>query len=158
MNILKFNNPLTLSTSSVSVQFSCSVMSNFLWPHGLQHTRLPCPSPAPRACSNSCQLSRWCHPTILSSVVAFSSCPQSFLASKSFPMSWLFISGGQNIYKHINILIIVSSLASENKTQQLKCQCSLFSAKMPNAKVFVLFYLEGNREYQKGKIMSYRYS
>ena len=59
-------------------------------------------------------------------------------------MSWLFISGGQNIYKHINILTIVSSLASENKTQKLKCRCPLFSAKVPNAKVFVLFYLEGN--------------
>ena len=57
--------------------------------------------------------------------VPFSSCPQSFLASKSFPMSWLFISGGKNIYKHINILIIVSSLASENKTQKLKCRSSL---------------------------------
>ena len=57
-----------------SVQFSCSVVSDSLWPHGLQHTRPPCPSPTPRACSNSCPLSRWCHPTISSSVVPFSSC------------------------------------------------------------------------------------
>ena len=81
----------------VSVQFSCSVMSNFLWPHGLQHTRLPCPSPAPRACSNSCQLSRWCHPTISSFVIPFSSCLQSFLASGSFHMSQFFTSGGQSV-------------------------------------------------------------
>ena len=68
-----------------------------LWPHGLQHTRLPCPSPTPGACSNSCPSSEWCHPTISSSVTSFSSCPQSFPASGSFPMSWLFASGGQNI-------------------------------------------------------------
>ena len=64
-----------------SVQFSCSVVSDSLWPHGLQHARLPCPSPTPRACSNSCPSSRWCHPTISSSVVPFSSCLQSFPAS-----------------------------------------------------------------------------
>ena len=68
-----------------------------LWPHGLQHTRLPCPSPTPGACSNSCPSSEWCHPTISSSVTSFSSCPQSFPASGSFPMCWLFASGGQNI-------------------------------------------------------------
>ena len=68
-----------------------------LQPHGLQHTRLPCPSPSPRACSNSCPLRQWCHPTISSSVVPFSSCLQSFPASGSFPMSWLFTSGGQSI-------------------------------------------------------------
>ena len=81
----------------ISVQFSCSVMSDSLWPHGLQHTRLPCPSPTPRACSNSCPLSRWCHPTISSSAVPFSSCLQSFPASGSFPVSWFFASGGQSI-------------------------------------------------------------
>ena len=80
-----------------SVQFSCSVMSNSLRPHGLQHARPPCPSPTPRACSNSCPLSQWCHPTISSSVVPFSSCLQSFLASGSFPMSQLFASRGQSI-------------------------------------------------------------
>ena len=80
-----------------SVQFSHSVMSNSLWPHGLQHTRLPCSSPTPGACSNSCPFSRWCHPTISSSVVPFSSCLQSFLASGSFPMSQSFASGGQSI-------------------------------------------------------------
>ena len=68
-----------------------------LWPYGLQHTRLPCPSPSPRACSNSCPLSWWCHPTISSSVVPSSSCLQSFPASRSFPMSQLFTSDSQSI-------------------------------------------------------------
>ena len=66
------------------------------WPHGLYHARLPCPSASPRACSNSCSLSRWCHPNISSSVVPFSSCPQSSPSSRSFPMSQLFASGGQS--------------------------------------------------------------
>ena len=77
--------------------FSHSVMSNSLWPHGLQHARLPCPSLSLRLCSNSCSLSHWCHTTISSSVTLFSSCPQSFPASGSFPMSSLFASGGQSI-------------------------------------------------------------
>ena len=77
--------------------FSCSVMSNSLWSHGLQHPRLPCPSPSPRVCSNSCPLSQWCYPTISSSVVPFSSCLQSFPASGSCLMSQLFTSCGQNI-------------------------------------------------------------
>ena len=77
--------------------FRCSVVSDFLQPHGLQHTRLPCPLLSPRVCSNSCPLSQWCHPTISPSVIPFSSCPQSFPASGSFPMNWLFASGGQSI-------------------------------------------------------------
>ena len=85
------------SRKSYSVQFSRSVMSNSLWPHGLQHTRLPCPSPTPGACSDSCPLSQWCHPTISSSVVPFSFCPQSCPASGSFPVSPFFTSGGQSI-------------------------------------------------------------
>ena len=80
-----------------SVQFSCSVVSYSLWPHEPQHARPPCPSPIPRVHPNSCPLSLWSHPTISSSVVPFSSCPQSFLASGSFPMSQLFTSGGQSI-------------------------------------------------------------
>ena len=86
-----------LSSVATFLLFSRSVMSDSLQPHGLQHARLPCPSPFPGACSNSCPLSRWCHPTISSSVVPFSSCLLSFLASGSFPMSWLFTSGGQSI-------------------------------------------------------------
>ena len=88
---------LSISFSPSSVQFICSVMSDSLWPHESQHASAPCPSPTPRAYSNSCPSSRWCHPTISSSVVPFFSCPQSFLASGSFPMSQLFASGGQSI-------------------------------------------------------------
>ena len=80
-----------------SVQFSHSVTSDSLQPHGLQHTRLPCPSPTPRAYSNSCPLSQWCHPTISFSVIPFSSSLQLFPASGSFPMSQFFASGGQSI-------------------------------------------------------------
>ena len=79
-----------------SVQFSHSIMSSSLWRHGLQHARLPCPSSTPSACSNSCLLSRWCHPTISSSFVPFSSYLRSFPASRSFPMSLFFASGGQS--------------------------------------------------------------
>ena len=80
-----------------SVQFSCSVVSHSLWPHGLQPTRPPCPSPTPRVYSNSCPLSWWCRPTISSSVIPFSSHIQSFPASGSFLMSQFFTSGDQNI-------------------------------------------------------------
>ena len=72
-------------------------MSESLWPHGLQHTRLPCPSLSPQICSNSCPLSWWCHLTFSSSAALFSFCLQSFLASGSFPVSWLFVSGSQSI-------------------------------------------------------------
>ena len=82
---------------NTSIQFSHSVMSDSLQPHGLQHARPPCPSPTPEACSNSCPSSWWCHPTISSSVVPFSSSPQSFPASGSFPMSQFSTSGGQSI-------------------------------------------------------------
>ena len=82
---------------SSSVQFSCSVVSDSLRPHEQQHARPPCPSPTPGVYSNPCPLSRRCHPTISSSVVPFSSCPQTFPASWSFQMSQLFASGGQSI-------------------------------------------------------------
>ena len=80
-----------------SVQYSHSVTSDTLRPHGLQHTRLPSPSPTPGAYSNSCLPCRWCHSTISSSVIPFSTCVQSFPASGSFPMSWFFASGVQSI-------------------------------------------------------------
>ena len=86
-----------MNQSFSSVQFSHSVMSNSLWPHESQHARAPCPSPTPRAYSNSCPSSRWCHLAISSSVVPFFSCPQSLQASGSFPMSQLFAWGGQSI-------------------------------------------------------------
>ena len=94
INCKNHNKKLTLAES---VQFSDSVMSDSLWPHGLQHPRLHCPSPTPGACSNSCPSSQWCHPTISSSVVPFSSCLQSFPASGSFPISQFCTSGGQSI-------------------------------------------------------------
>ena len=78
-------------------QFSHSVVSNSLWPHELQHTRPPCPSPTPGVTPNPCPSSRWCHPAISSSVIPFFSCPQSFPASEAFPMSQLFTWGGQSI-------------------------------------------------------------
>ena len=79
-----------------SVQFNWSVMFNYLWPHELQHARPPCPSPSPGVHSNSRPLSPWCHPPISSSVIPFSSYPQSLPASGSFPMSQLFTWGGQS--------------------------------------------------------------
>ena len=92
--------PFSLITHPIqllSVQVSCSVGSVSLWPHGLQHARLPCPSPTSWACLSSCPSSRWCHPTISSTVVPLSSCLQSFPASRSFQMSQFFASGGQSI-------------------------------------------------------------
>ena len=91
--------PLIIISSRIyihSVQFSRSVVSDSLWPHESQHARPPCPSPIPRVYSDSCPSSRWCYPTILSSVVPFSSCPQSLPASGSFPMSQLFTWGSQS--------------------------------------------------------------
>ena len=93
--------PIHLSSqqmiSSSSALFSCSAISDSLWPYGLQHTRLLCPSPSPGVHSNSCPLSWWCHPTISSSVIPFSSYPQSFPASGSFLISQFFTSSGQSI-------------------------------------------------------------
>ena len=83
-------------TSLLFLLFSRSVTSDSLQPHGLQHTRLPCPSPSPETYSNSCPLRWWCHPTISSSVLPFSSCLQTFPASECFLMSQLFTSGGQS--------------------------------------------------------------
>ena len=96
LSLLLKNKPLSPKWYSVS-QFSRSVVSDSLWPHEPQHARPPCPSPIPRVHPNPCPLSWWCHPGISSSVVPFSSCPQSFPASGSFPMSQLFASGGQSI-------------------------------------------------------------
>ena len=98
LNIYYFFSLLPFKSNNYfcSVQFSRSVVSDSLWLHGLQHTRIPCPSPTPRVYANSCPLSQWCHPTISSSVVPFS-CLQSFPASGSFPVSQFFTSGGQSI-------------------------------------------------------------
>ena len=92
LNQISFVQDLSIS----SLQFSHSVVSDSLWPHESQHTKPPCPSPTPGVHPDSRPLSQWCHPAISSSVVPFSSCPQSLPASKSFPMSQLFAWGGQN--------------------------------------------------------------
>ena len=90
----------------ISVQFGLSVMSDSLQLHGLQHARPPCPSPTPKVYSNSCPLSRWCHPTISSSVSPFSSCSQSFPASGSFPVSQFFAAGSQRIGVSASALVL----------------------------------------------------
>ena len=91
---ITFSHDVFLEFSSVS---SVTQWCLTLWPHGLQHARVPCPSPTPEACSNSCPSSLWCHPIISSSAIPFSSCLQSFPASGSFAMSQFFASGGQSI-------------------------------------------------------------
>ena len=96
----RFSNPALLT----SLLFNHQVVSDSLRPHWLQHTRLPCTSLSPKVCSNSCSLSRWCHPTISSSVIPFPSCFQSFPASGSFPMSQPFASGGQSIGASASVL------------------------------------------------------
>ena len=102
--ILSIWNCLVLQLFPCSVQFSRSVISDSLWPHWRQHTRPPCPSPTPGAYSNSCALSRWCHPIISSSVIPFSSHLQSFSGSGSFQMSWFFASGGQSVGASASVL------------------------------------------------------
>ena len=92
------------SVQSSSVQFGCSIVSDSLWPHGLQQTRPPCPSPSPRVCWNSCPWSWWCHPTTSFSVASFSACQKSFPASGSFPVSQLLTSGGQSIGASTSVL------------------------------------------------------
>ena len=92
------------------VQFSRSVVSHSLQPQWLQHTRLPCPSPTPGACSNSCLLNQWCHPTISSSVIPFSSCLQSFPASGSFQMSQFFASGGESIGVSVSTSVLLMNI------------------------------------------------
>ena len=87
---------IDLNNLKNSVQFSHSVVSDSLWPHESQHSKPPCPSPSPRVHSDSCPSNQWCHPAISSSVVPFSSCPQSLPASESFPMSQVFAWGGQS--------------------------------------------------------------
>ena len=102
------NNLTTLHFCCYSFAKSCLT----LWLHGLQHPRLPYPSLSLGVCSNSCPFSWWCHPTISSSVVPFSSCPLSSPASESFPMSWLFASGGQSIGPSASTSIILMNIQS----------------------------------------------
>ena len=95
-----------------SLLFSSSVMPNSWWPHDLQDATLLCPSLSPRVCSNSCLLSQWCHPNIWSSIVPFSSYPQSFPASGSFQMSWLFTTGGQSIGASASVSVLPANTQS----------------------------------------------
>ena len=107
MNTTAINATNYIATHHVnSIQFSHSVMSDSLWSYWLQHSRLPCPSPTLGVYSNSCSLIRWCHEIISSSVIPFSSCPQSFPASGSFQMSQLFVSGGQSIRVSASTLVL----------------------------------------------------
>ena len=105
MMFVSHNLSFLLSATAIS-QFCCSVVSNSLWPHGLQHIRLSCPTPSPRTCSNSCPSSQWCHSPISFPVVLFSCCLQSFPASGSFPMSQFFVSGGQRIGASASVLLM----------------------------------------------------
>ena len=98
-----------MSKSKNSAQ---SVMSSSLWPHGMQHVKLPCPLPTLRVCSISCPSSSWCHPTNSSSVIPFSSCLQSFPASGSFPMSQFFASGGQSTGGSTSASVLVMNIQS----------------------------------------------
>ena len=104
------------------VQFSSvAQLCPTLRAHGLQHARLPCPSPTPGACSNSCPLNRWCHPTISSSVVPFSSCFQSFPASGSFPMGQFFASGDQSIWvEYAQVIVCAQGVGNSIFESQLK--------------------------------------
>ena len=103
-----------------SFHFSHSVMSDSLWPHRLQHARPPCPSPTPGVYSNSCPLSRWCHPAISSSVIPFSSHLQSVLASGSFQMSQFFASGSQNIGVSASASVLPMNIQESSPTPQFK--------------------------------------
>ena len=127
----------------VLLLFTCLIMSNPLWPHGLHHTRPPCPSPTPRVYSNSCPLSRWCHPTISSSVIPFSSCLQSFPTSGSFQMSQFFPSAGQSIGASASASVLPMNiqdwfLLGLNGLISLQCKGHLEFQKYSGASLFLL--------------------
>ena len=116
--------------SKFTLLFSHLVVSDSLWPQGLLHTRLPCPSPTPGACSNSCPLSQRCHPTISSSVIPFSSCLQSFLSSGSFLVSQLLASGGQSIGASAQKCIQNTKTKTDQSSWQEKRQHNFFKLKL----------------------------
>ena len=116
--------------SKFTLLFSHLVVSDSLWPQGLQHTRLPCPPPTPGACSNLCPLTQWCHPTISSSVIPFS-CLQSFLASGSFLVSQLFAWGGQSIGASAQKCIENTNTKTDQSSWQEKQQHNFFKLKLP---------------------------
>ena len=124
-----------MSLVSMSVQFSCPIVSNSSRPHEPQHTRLPCPSPTPGVYSNLCPLSRWYYPTISSSVVPFYSCPQSFPASGSFQMRQLFASGGQSTGVSASTSVLPSGLISLGRTGWISLQSKGLSRVFSNTTV-----------------------
>ena len=117
-------------------QLSHSIVSFSWWPHGLQHARLPCASPTPGACSSSCPLSWWCHPTISSSVVPFSSCPQSFPASGSFPVSWLFTIGGPIIVTSASASVFPMNSQGWFPLELIDCQLLIAKLRLKSKKVW----------------------
>ena len=120
-------------------------MSDSLRPHGLQHARLPCPSPSPRVYSNSCSLSQWCHPTISPSVVPFSSCLQSFPTSGYFPMSRLFTSGGWSIGASASASVLSMKIQSQYPLRLTGLVSLLYSKVLflhPSSSYMVIFTLE----------------
>ena len=122
---------------NASMLFSCWVLFDSLWPHELKHTRLPYPSPSPRVCSDLCPLSWWCHPTISSFVVPFSSCLQSFPASGPFLMSWLFASGDQSIGASASASVLpvnVQGLFPLGRTGLISLQSKRLSRVFSNSK------------------------
>ena len=121
-------------------------MSDSLWSLGLQHARLPCPLPSPRVCSNSCPLSHWCPPTISFSVTPFSSCPQSFPETGSFPVSQLFSSGGQSIGASASILP-VNIQSQEDPLLREWLQYSCLANSMDRGTWWVLKSPGGHREW-----------
>ena len=132
-------------------------MSDSLWPHGLQHARLPCPSPTPGACSNSCPLSQWCHPTISSSAVLFSSCLQSFPASGSFPMSQFFASGGQSIGVTTSASVLPMSIQDQlplRMTGLISLQSKGLSRVFSNTTIQKLEKLDKTRKARKGQVIN----
>ena len=118
---------------------SLSRMSDSLWPHGLWHARPSCPSPTPRACSNSCPLSQWCHQTIASSVIPFSSRLQSFPASGSFPMSQFFTSGGQIIGVSASASVLPMNIQEIQPVQRILTSLT-WQLKSINSLVLSLLY------------------
>ena len=127
---INFKNLFLILYQFSSVQFSCSVVSNSLWPHESQHARPPCPSPTPRVHSDSRPSSQWCHPTISSSGIPSSSCPQTLPASESFPMSQVFAWAGQSTGVRRGKksgLVVCFFLLLKKDIKKCLDTCSLFS-------------------------------
>ena len=158
---MHFQRLVHLSSVLLSLdQFSHSVMSDSLRPHRLQHARLPCPSPTPRACSNSCPLSWGCHPTISSSVIPFSSRFQPFPASRSFTMSQFFASGGQSIGVSASVSVLpmnVQGWFPLGLTGWISLQSKGLSRVFSNTTVVFIYFTFWQYEKTKCKINKYSF-